>query len=640
MRPIQYTITAVDRATEVINRINNSVERMSQPFSRLGSSIKRLGDVSGVNKLARGMGWLTSKVGALLGLVLKLGAPLLALFGGGSIAGLYQMTEGWARLGTATQKTSQILNIGVNELMSWQNMGTLFGISSEQMTQGIRGFSDTLQDAKWGRNQAVFGMLQMLGIGLKHTRTGVIDTEAVLLKLVDKIKVIQKRDPAAARKLAQTFGVEELLPVLMQGSKAMRQYQSEVRRLQGDITPAMEKRAKDFTRKLDDMKIATGGMRAAIADKLIPVFQPLIQKWTEWMVANRERISTKIAELAERLAKWLDKIDFEKVLDGIVRFIEGCVKVVKWIDRTVEKLGGWGNVLKGLGVLIGVGFVASVGAFIGSLGSMIAKLGIATGAMGALRLAGSLALLTLAGFAGWQIGTKIRETYLKTETGQKIDDWMGEKITKGLAFIGLPSAKESVANMEKYDSSIGKFKEPSGKELIKSSLLFDTLEKKHGLPKGMLDRVWWMESSRGKNMRSPAGATGHFQFMPKTAKEYGMTEADTMNFEISAIAASKKLQNLLKYYKGDTQKATAAYNWGEGNVDKSVKKYGNNWQVRAPKETQGYLNKMFSPGTGGSPTIPLNVNVQTTVHPGGGTTTKVTTPQGAKIKHNAPGIME
>ena len=35
----------------------------------------------------------------------------------------------------------------------------------------------------------------------------------------------------------------------------------------------------------------------------------------------------------------------------------------------------------------------------------------------------------------------------------------------------------------------------------------------------------------------------------------------------------------------------------------------------------------------------VNLNVQTTVHPGGGSTTKVRTPQGVKIKHNAPGVM-
>ena len=108
------------------------------------------------------------------------------------------MTEGWAKLGSATQRTSQILGIGIDNLMSWQNLGTMFGVSADQMTQSIQGFSDTLQDAKWGRNQAAFGMLQTLGIGLKQTKDGVIDTESMLVKFADKIRAIQKRSGGCA----------------------------------------------------------------------------------------------------------------------------------------------------------------------------------------------------------------------------------------------------------------------------------------------------------------------------------------------------------------------------------------------------------------------------------------------------------
>ena len=41
--------------------------------------MKRFGDVSGVSRLAKGVGELTNKATALLGVVLKLGTPLLAL---------------------------------------------------------------------------------------------------------------------------------------------------------------------------------------------------------------------------------------------------------------------------------------------------------------------------------------------------------------------------------------------------------------------------------------------------------------------------------------------------------------------------------------------------------------------------------
>ena len=632
MRPIQYTITAVDRATEIIDRISNRVERLTQPFSRLSRSIQRFGDVTGINKLGKGISWLTTKMMSLLGIVLKLGAPLLALFGGGTIAGIYKMTEEWGRLGAVTERTAQIMGVSAQKLMNWRGVGDLVGISADTMTQGLQGFQQTLQDAKWGRNQAAFGMLKMLNIDLKHTKDGVIDTEAVLMQLADRIQKVQKKDPAAAQKLAESFGVTELLPVLMNGSKALKSYQAEVKRLQGNISPAMTEKASKFALSINKMKIAADSTKAAIADKLIPVFQPLIEKWTKWLSVNRETVSDKIAKLAERLAKWLDKVDFEKVIDGIVRFVEGCVSITKWIDKTVDKFGGWESVIKTVGVLIGVGLVANIGLAVAGLVGLIAKLGIATTSMTALRWASGL---TVAGLAGWGIGTVIRDQYLKTDGGQKFDNWAGEKTTQLLAFLGNDQAKETLAINQRTNAITGKFAEPSGKDLLKSKLSFDSLEHKYGLPKGMLDRIWWMESSRGKNMLSPAGAMGHFGFMPKTAKEYGLKNPN--DFYESGDAAGRKMQNLLRYYKGDTQKATAAYNYGEGNLDKLIKKHPQNWQDNLNPETSGYLRKMFSEGTGGNPTMPLNVNVTTTVHPSGASTTKIATPQNVKIVHNPPG---
>lgn len=636
MRPIQYTITAVDRATEIIDRISNRVERLTQPFSRLSRSIQRFGDVTGINKLGKGISWLTTKMMSLLGIVLKLGAPLLALFGGGTIAGIYQMTEGWAKLGAVTERTAQIMGVSAQKLMNWRGVGDLVGIGADTMTQGLQGLQQTLQDAKWGRNQAAFGMLKMLNIDLKHTKDGVIDTEAVLYQLADRIQKVQKKDPAAAQKLAESFGVTELLPVLMNGSKAMRAYQAEVKRLQGDISPAMTKRAGDFALSINKMKIAADSTKAAIADKLIPVFQPLIDKWTKFLALNRTKISDKIAKLAERLVKWLDKVDFEKVIDGIVRFVEGCVSITKWIDKTVDKFGGWETVIKGVGIAIGIGFVANIGLAVAGIVGMIAKLGIAATSVGALGTAFTwLGGVALGGVVGWGIGNVIRDQYMKTDTGQKFDNWAGEKTTQLLAFLGNDQAKETLAINQRTNAITGKFAEPSGKDLLKSKLSFDSLEHKYGLPKGMLDRIWWMESSRGKNMLSPAGAMGHFGFMPKTAKEYGLKNPN--DFYESGDAAGRKMQNLLRYYKGDTQKATAAYNYGEGNLDKLIKKHPQNWQDNLNPETSGYLRKMFSEGTGGNPTMPLNVNVTTTVHPSGASTTKIATPQNVKIVHNPPG---
>ena len=156
---------------------------------------------------------------------------------------------------------------------------------------------------------------------------------------------------------------------------------------------------------------------------------------------------------------------------------------------------------------------------------------------------------------------------------------------------------------------------PANKTGTSANPNFDELEKKNGLPPGMLDKIWKIESNRGQgNMVSPAGATGHFQFMPETAKQYGLSRSDTFDLGKSSEAAAKMFADLLRKYKGNVDMALAAYNWGSGNIQK----YGMN---HLPQETAGYLNKYHSmvganvnaPSSGNSKNVTSSVNIQNQV---------------------------
>lgn len=55
--------------------------------------------------------------------------------------------------------------------------------------------------------------------------------------------------------------------------------------------------------------------------------------------------------------------------------------------------------------------------------------------------------------------------------------------------------------------------------------LFADLERKYGLPSGYLARTYQIESSSGRDLyNDKSGAAGPFQFMPKTAKAYGLSD--------------------------------------------------------------------------------------------------------------------
>lgn len=124
--------------------------------------------------------------------------------------------------------------------------------------------------------------------------------------------------------------------------------------------------------------------------------------------------------------------------------------------------------------------------------------------------------------------------------------------------------------------------------------LFEELEAKYALPAGLLDRVWKRESNRGdkRYMLSSAGAKGHFGFMDATAKQYGVKDPNDLTQ--SATGSAKYFADLLKQNEGDLRRASAAYNWGPGNLQR----YG---LGRAPKETRDYMDAVAGPAS--APTI-------------------------------------
>lgn len=98
---------------------------------------------------------------------------------------------------------------------------------------------------------------------------------------------------------------------------------------------------------------------------------------------------------------------------------------------------------------------------------------------------------------------------------------------------------------------------------------FKGIEAKNGLPSGLLSAVH-MQESRGnaKAYNESSGATGGFQFLAATAKQYGVI--DRYNLAQSAEGAGKYLAHLLELFNGDIEKAISAYHAGEGNVQRGT----------------------------------------------------------------------
>ncbi len=111
-----------------------------------------------------------------------------------------------------------------------------------------------------------------------------------------------------------------------------------------------------------------------------------------------------------------------------------------------------------------------------------------------------------------------------------------------------------------------------------------------------------VESALRPRARSRVGATGLWQFMYQTGKQFNLNVSSYVDERSDPYrateAACKYLSSLYKIF-GDWDLALAAYNSGPGNVSKAIRRSGgskNYWNIRhnLPRETAGYVPAFYA----------------------------------------------
>lgn len=177
------------------------------------------------------------------------------------------------------------------------------------------------------------------------------------------------------------------------------------------------------------------------------------------------------------------------------------------------------------------------------------------------------------------------------------DSLLISRLAKIPTTIEMPLNDVTRKFIEKYISMKTSVSTMLGASNFYNPIFEDALER-YGLPLE-LRYLPVIESALRPSATSHAGAGGLWQFMIATGKRYGL-EVNTLVDERrdpykSSEAAAHYLSDLYKMF-GDWGLAIAAYNCGEGNVQKALTRTGNQegadyWTVynRLPRETRGYV---------------------------------------------------
>ena len=98
---------------------------------------------------------------------------------------------------------------------------------------------------------------------------------------------------------------------------------------------------------------------------------------------------------------------------------------------------------------------------------------------------------------------------------------------------------------------------------------------------------------------SPKGAAGFWQFMPQTARDFGLRVTsdidDRKNIQKSTVAAAKYIKSLYREFNSWTL-AAAAYNIGEGRLKRQISNQNqdNYFKMKLNRETASYVYKLIS----------------------------------------------
>ena len=213
-------------------------------------------------------------------------------------------------------------------------------------------------------------------------------------------------------------------------------------------------------------------------------------------------------------------------------------------------------------------------------------------------------LLSGAAVRGQAVTTEKLSPFAKTQSDLEL------ALSAQLLLVRSPAPAAVIANTASQIArvSTNPDRNPSAAKAVAPGLRFPSIGvdverifREEGLPLELLT-VARVESNFDPSALSPKGARGLWQFMPATARRYGLRvdalRDDRLDGEKSTRAAARYLGDLYAQFK-DWPLALAAYNAGEDRVQRAIERAGSAdfWALsngrQLPRETRAYVPSIF-----------------------------------------------
>ena len=204
------------------------------------------------------------------------------------------------------------------------------GSSQEELNACLGIFSKNLANAVQGKNKTLVNVLKQLGISMTDAN-GKMRTTTELLPDIANAMRSQATESQKAYIATQLFGRggQSLIQMLEGGAEGLNELTSEAERMGIVVDQDGVDSAKAFGDNLDRLKFSLLGVSLSIGQHIIPIIEPMINAFREWIITNREMIATAIVDYCREFAETLKQIDFKALVTTMIDFVKQCNSIFK-----------------------------------------------------------------------------------------------------------------------------------------------------------------------------------------------------------------------------------------------------------------------------------------------------------------------
>lgn len=240
--------------------------------------------------------------------------------------GLMKLAEKVAKIGDRFDKMSLKSGVAFETLQGLDHAAALAGASLGDVETAFKKLQASQVDAGEGL-KTYTREFDRLGVEIKDSEGEFRDTEDLFFDIADAMQDMESdaERTAVAVKLLGRSGTN-LIPMLTQGSGAIREQMKEMQELGAVMGPEMRENSVKFIDNQRRIDMMMQGVHMTMAEKLLPVFIKMQEASIKWWKSNRPWIKQNIAPI------------FKGIAIAIGKTVKVITRLVKWGAKLANNL--------------------------------------------------------------------------------------------------------------------------------------------------------------------------------------------------------------------------------------------------------------------------------------------------------------